>query len=202
MLTSAPFDDWWHAAYGLDVKIISPPHTVLALGFWGICIGALMMALARQSREESGADIEGNGGAAPWVVAYMSGILLTLIAIFTYEYQDRTLMHNSIMYRVMAIAMPFALVSAAVSTRLRWSIVWMAHCSCTCTRWVRRAWARNCNCSVARVEIRWQAIPAQLRAHSPSPRTPQRRHMHSMQRRRLHFLSCSRLPAITACSYR
>ena len=30
MLTSAPFDDWWHNAYGLDVKIISPPHTVLA----------------------------------------------------------------------------------------------------------------------------------------------------------------------------
>ena len=30
MLTSAPFDDWWHNAYGLDVKILSPPHTVLA----------------------------------------------------------------------------------------------------------------------------------------------------------------------------
>ena len=26
MLTSAPFDDWWHNAYGLDVKILSPPH--------------------------------------------------------------------------------------------------------------------------------------------------------------------------------
>src|ERR1039457_7226796 len=23
MLTSAPFDNWWHAAYGLDVKILS-----------------------------------------------------------------------------------------------------------------------------------------------------------------------------------
>src|SRR5579872_4663665 len=23
MLTSAPFDDWWHNAYGLDVKVIS-----------------------------------------------------------------------------------------------------------------------------------------------------------------------------------
>ena len=32
MLTSAPFDNWWHDAYGLDVKILSPPHTVLALG--------------------------------------------------------------------------------------------------------------------------------------------------------------------------
>src|ERR1044072_656576 len=25
MLTSAPFDNWWHDAYGLDVKIVSPP---------------------------------------------------------------------------------------------------------------------------------------------------------------------------------
>ena len=32
MLTSAPFDNWWHNAYGLDVKIMSPPHMVLALG--------------------------------------------------------------------------------------------------------------------------------------------------------------------------
>ena len=32
MLTSAPFDDWWHSAYGLDVKILSPPHTLLAMG--------------------------------------------------------------------------------------------------------------------------------------------------------------------------
>src|SRR2546430_2209322 len=29
MLTSAPFDNWWHNAYGLDVKVLSPPHIVL-----------------------------------------------------------------------------------------------------------------------------------------------------------------------------
>src|SRR5258708_23003577 len=34
MLVAAPFDDWWHSAYGLDVKIISPPHMVLAAGFF------------------------------------------------------------------------------------------------------------------------------------------------------------------------
>jgi hypothetical protein len=115
MLTSAPFDDWWHNAYGLDVKIISPPHALLALGFWGICIGALMMALARQSSEHA----QGDSGSGARTVAYMSGIVLTLIAVFTYEYQDRVLMHHSSMYRVLAIAMPFALVSASVSTRMR-----------------------------------------------------------------------------------
>ena len=41
MLTSAPFDDWWHNAYGLDVKIVSPPHMVLAAGMMAIVIGEL-----------------------------------------------------------------------------------------------------------------------------------------------------------------
>src|SRR5271154_6890407 len=39
MLTSAPFDNWWHNAYGLDVKIVSPPHAVLILGLRGISTG-------------------------------------------------------------------------------------------------------------------------------------------------------------------
>jgi len=40
MITSAPFDDWWHSAYGLDVKILSPPHIVLAVGLVGVELGA------------------------------------------------------------------------------------------------------------------------------------------------------------------
>jgi hypothetical protein len=40
MLTSAPFDNWWHSAYGLDVKILSPPHTLLAVGMIFLQFGA------------------------------------------------------------------------------------------------------------------------------------------------------------------
>ncbi|HSK43791.1 MAG TPA: hypothetical protein VLA83_07890, partial [Candidatus Binatia bacterium] len=43
MLTSAPFDNWWHEAYGLDVKIISPPHMLLALGIAGIMWGGAIL---------------------------------------------------------------------------------------------------------------------------------------------------------------
>jgi hypothetical protein len=50
MLTSAPFDNWWHDAYGLDVKILSPPHTVLALGMWGVVLGALLLRAVRVER--------------------------------------------------------------------------------------------------------------------------------------------------------
>ena len=47
MLTSAPFDDWWHNAYGLDVQILSPPHVVLAAGIVAIAIGMMLSTLAR-----------------------------------------------------------------------------------------------------------------------------------------------------------
>src|SRR5438067_7240361 len=49
MLVSAPFDNWWHAAYGVDVKILSPPHTVLALGMFGVVLGALLLVLREQN---------------------------------------------------------------------------------------------------------------------------------------------------------
>ena len=43
MLASAPFDDWWHSAYGLDVKILSPPHVLLILGNLAVNTGALTL---------------------------------------------------------------------------------------------------------------------------------------------------------------
>lgn len=115
MLTSAPFDDWWHNAYGLDVQIISPPHTVLALGFIAILTGALAMAMAVQSRHEA----TDSRSTAPWIVAYCSGLVLTMIAIFTTEYHGRDLMHHSLMYMIASLVFPFALVAAGRSVRLR-----------------------------------------------------------------------------------
>src|SRR5688572_4281727 len=53
MITSAPFDNWWHNAYGLDVKVLSPPHTLLALRFTAIELGALLFVVARQNRSSA-----------------------------------------------------------------------------------------------------------------------------------------------------
>ena len=50
MLTSAPFDDWWHNTYGLDVTILSPPHTVLLLGMVTIQFGAMITVLSVKNR--------------------------------------------------------------------------------------------------------------------------------------------------------
>src|SRR5438876_3017171 len=50
MIASAPFDDWWHNAYGLDVKVLSPPHVVLFFGLLAIRIGTLLFVLGQLSR--------------------------------------------------------------------------------------------------------------------------------------------------------
>ena len=60
MIASAPFDNWWHNAYGLDVKVLSPPHTILALGFTGIQLGAMLLVLALQNRAATDADTAKN----------------------------------------------------------------------------------------------------------------------------------------------
>ena len=69
MLTSAPFDNWWHNAYGLDVRIISPPHAVLAIGIYSIVVGGLLLALARQNR----AEVQAQRRLA-WVLAGTGGL--------------------------------------------------------------------------------------------------------------------------------
>src|SRR4051794_1170013 len=50
MATAAPFDNWWHEAYGLDVKILSPPHMVLNLGILGVTGGSLLLILSALNR--------------------------------------------------------------------------------------------------------------------------------------------------------
>src|SRR5579862_5144445 len=50
MLASAPFDNWWHNAYGLDVKIFSPPHVVLDGGVLAIQVGALVLIASTRNR--------------------------------------------------------------------------------------------------------------------------------------------------------
>jgi hypothetical protein len=119
MLTSAPFDDWWHNAYGLDVTILSPPHTVLALGIMAIQVGAMLTAVAHQNRMESGS--EGPRLTALRVgYVYSAGLLFTSATILVYEQTVRALMHSSGFYLVTAGLFAFLLVAPARASRLRW----------------------------------------------------------------------------------
>jgi hypothetical protein len=116
MIASAPFDNWWHNAYGLDVKIVSPPHMVLAAGMIAIELGAMLMALAAQNRATSAADVRTLG----WAYAIAGGVLVTMVAAIITEYASRpNQMHSPLFYQVAGGAFPIFLAAFARSGRLR-----------------------------------------------------------------------------------
>ncbi|HIF23289.1 MAG TPA: hypothetical protein EYQ27_15640, partial [Gemmatimonadetes bacterium] len=80
MIASGPFDDWWHNAYGLDVEILSPPHTVLAAGIIAIQVGAMLMVLARQNNSRADSPL------AQLLFLYAGGMLIVSIATLATEY--------------------------------------------------------------------------------------------------------------------
>src|SRR5688572_8511751 len=114
MITSAPFDDWWHNAYGLDVKIVSPPHMVLAAGIGAIQAGAMLMAQASKNRAG------GERRDLNRLFLLGAGLLLLLAATVATEYTQRWDMHQSLFYQVSAGVFVFFLVSAARAARTRW----------------------------------------------------------------------------------
>lgn len=117
MIASAPFDNWWHNAYGLDVKIVSPPHMVLALGMVAIQVGAILMALAAQNRAGDTGDTAGPG----WAYAVAGGVLVAMVATLITEYAGRpNQMHSPLFYQVAAGAFPVFLATFARSGRVRY----------------------------------------------------------------------------------
>jgi hypothetical protein len=114
MVTSAPFDDWWHNAYGLDVKIISPPHMLLAAGIAAIQCGAMLMALAWQNRAV------GDRRQLAKLFLLGAGLLLVLVATVATEHIQRWDMHQAHFYQVSAGAFLFFIISAARASAARW----------------------------------------------------------------------------------
>ena len=115
MIASAPFDDWWHNAYGLDVEILSPPHVVLAMGIYGIGAGAMLMAVARQNRAAGGDRV------LPRLFAYSGGLVILMVATLFAEYiMLPNHQHAPTFFLVSAATFPFLLTGIARGAASRW----------------------------------------------------------------------------------
>ncbi len=121
MLTSAPFDDWWHNAYGLDVEILSPPHVVLALGICAIQFGALLMALSWQNRASPRAQRR-----LALAYAYSAGLLLLTLAVLIMEYSMPNQWRGPAFHLISAGLFPVVLFAVGRAARLRWPATWTA----------------------------------------------------------------------------
>jgi len=120
MLTSAPFDNWWHNAYGLDVKIISPPHTLLILGMRGVSIGVMFLILAAMNRAESAGDEQGHT-VLRRIFLYLSGLMITGQMFFLFEYTWDVVLHTTAAYVAMGIALPVAFAMISRASGHRWA---------------------------------------------------------------------------------
>jgi len=121
MLTSAPFDNWWHNAYGLDVKIVSPPHTLLSLGSFAIKVGTLALMAGLMSRSE-----EKTRRKLMWLSAFVGSMcvsqLTTILTVPTWPGN----MHNAQCYLAVAMAIPPVLVGTAWGLGRRWACTQVA----------------------------------------------------------------------------
>ena len=121
MITSAPFDDWWHNAYGLDVKILSPPHMVLAAGIFAVHLGALLLILGRMNRASG---VERSRLRALFL--YAGGMTLVCLTVLQMEITTRSTMHTAHFYRLVAMVAPLVLAGVARASQARWAATTVA----------------------------------------------------------------------------
>ena len=116
MLTSAPFDNWWHNAYGLDVKIVSPPHMLLALGIFGINWGAVFLTAALLNRAE-GADRK----LLQYLMLATGGFILIQTQTLKLEFTGKMWQHSATSYLVVSIGLLLILECLARVSGHRWA---------------------------------------------------------------------------------
>ena len=128
MLTSAPFDNWWHAAYGVDLKVESPPHAVAILGVFAIALGVLYLILPAMNRAAPAKDkaADANYKVLRRLFLYVGGLIVTLEMFFLLSYTWEGKLHSVSAYTDMALLIPLMAATLSWSSRHRWAATWAA----------------------------------------------------------------------------
>jgi hypothetical protein len=119
MLTSAPFDNWWHSAYGLDVKILSPPHTLLALGMIFLQFGACV-SISKY--------LNTRGSIRILQLLFIVGAASLLCMVYTLGTDALQLrrMRSPLFYEIVSIVTLLLLPAFGRALRLRWGMTAVA----------------------------------------------------------------------------
>ncbi|HMF77519.1 MAG TPA: hypothetical protein VK604_17805 [Bryobacteraceae bacterium] len=121
MLTSAPFDDWWHNTYGLDVKVVSPPHALLQLGSFAVAFGTFILILGALNRAIANGRVA-DSKSLQRLLMYVGGLIIVFQMFFRYEWIGDTHQHSSIAYASIAIGIPTIFAMLWYGLRNRWSL--------------------------------------------------------------------------------
>ena len=116
MISSAPFDDWWHSAYGLDVQILTPPHVFLLSGMVAVQLGAMLLMLAEQNRSRDEAP-----SRRGLVFSTSMGLIVLMAFTMVFEYTGPPNFHHSpLFYQISAGLFPILLLAVARAGRTRY----------------------------------------------------------------------------------
>jgi hypothetical protein len=115
MLASAPFDNWWHNAYGLDVKIVSPPHVLLSFGSFAVKVGALAWMASIMNRSQ-----DALRSRLRWLFLLIGGAAVGHLTVMIVEPTWLTNMHTAACYLAVALIIPPILIATGWGSAHRW----------------------------------------------------------------------------------
>jgi hypothetical protein len=115
MLASAPFDNWWHNAYGLDVKILSPPHVLLSLGSFATKIGTIALIASVMNRSD-----QVLRSRLSWLFLFLGGVGVAQLSVMVVEPTWLVNMHTATCYLAIALVIPTFLIGSGWGAVRRW----------------------------------------------------------------------------------
>jgi hypothetical protein len=115
IFASEPFDNWWHNAFGLDVKMITPPHSLLFLGSLAAKVGAMawIASAMNHSRDALLSRLR-------WLFLLVGALGVTQFAKLIIAATVTTNMHSAACYFAVAFFIPAILVAAGWGAGHRW----------------------------------------------------------------------------------
>jgi hypothetical protein len=121
VLYDAVFDNWWHNAYGLDVRFTSPPHLLFSLSLWFELLGGLLLAVSYMNRARTEPATRLDAKRLQRLVLLMGGLMASAQLFACSGYTWDTKLHSAKPYIAVAIFLPIALALIARVTQQRWA---------------------------------------------------------------------------------
>jgi hypothetical protein len=121
MVGSAPFDNWWHNAYGLDVKIATPPHMLLYISSFANQVGAMTWIASLINRSEGALRCR-----LARLLLIVGAIGVAQLAFMILQPTHFTSMHTATCYLAVALAIPWWLIACGWGSADKWGCTIMA----------------------------------------------------------------------------
>jgi len=115
MVAAAPFDNWWHNAYGLDVTVVTPPHMLLCLGAFATQIGAMTWMVSIMNRSA-----DALRGRLAWLLLIVGSMGVGELSTIVIEPTLLRNMHTASCYLAVALFIPIWLIACGWSSTHKW----------------------------------------------------------------------------------